>query len=439
MRSTCCALSLCFLTSAIAVADDWPQWRGEKRDGVWREEGIVEQLPEKLDYKWRTPIGMGYAGPAVANGRVYVMDRHLGTGQANPDNPFSKSSVGGNERIVCLDEQTGEEVWDHAYECEYAISYSSGPRVTPTITGGKLYAVGAMGDFWCLDADTGKVLWSKDYKTDFGTEINTWGMAAHPLIDGDKVILLAAGDAGVVALNKDTGEEIWRSLSFTDPGYCPPVIIEAGGRRQLIIWTPVALTSLDPETGKEFWSLPRRLNAGLSISQPVFDPKRNLLLVTAFYEGSVMAKLAEEKPDASILWQGKSKSEIKTDGLHSIISTPMIDDGYIYGVGSYGQLRCLNEETGERIWETFDATGKGRWWNAFLIRHGDKTILANEQGDLIFAKLSPDGYHELSRSHLIEPTNKAQRRDVVWSHPAFANRCVFARNDKEIVCVDLSK
>lgn len=438
MRTQAFAALGVVLASAAGLADDWPQWRGPKRDGVWRETGVVDVLPKELRYKWRTPIGEGYAGPAVAGSRVYVMDRRLAPQAANPSNPFAKTPVAGGERVLCLDARSGEILWEHAYECPYAISYPYGPRVTPSVVDGKLYTVGAMGNFWCLDAQTGAVVWSKDYKADYGMEVNTWGMAAHPLVDGDKVFLLVAGDAGVVALHKDTGEEIWRALELVDPGYCPPIVVEAGGVRQLIVWTPVGLYSLNPETGATFWRQERRLNHGLSVSQPIYDPESRLLMITSFYEGALAMRLDADAPTASLAWEQRGASEIMTKGLHSIMPTPYFDRGFIYGVCSYGQLRCLRAEDGERVWETFEATGEGRWWNAFLVRHEQKTILANEQGDLVFAKLSPEGYRELSRTRLIEPTGKAGRRDVVWSHPAFAHRCVFARNDREILCADLS-
>lgn len=426
---------------AALVADDWPQWRGPLRDGVWREDGIVDRLPTELTVKWRTPVGEGYAGPAIAGGRVYINDRQLGTGQKNPDNPFARDEVDGTERLLCLDAETGETVWEHSYPCNYTISYPYGPRTTPTIHEGKVYSVGAMGDLFCLEASTGKVLWSKNYVKDFGTTINTWGMSAAPLIDGDNVILLTGGkpNACVVALNKDTGEEIWRALEAEDPGYAPPMMYEAGGARQLIIWTPDGLFSLNPKTGEVYWQQQFPLKAGLSIPTPIFDEQRKLLFVTAFYNGPMMMQLSPDSPTAQLLWKGKSDSEIRTDGLHAIMCTPVFNDGYIYGVGSYGQLRCLNAVTGERIWETVQPTGRGRWWNAFLIPHKDRYFIANEQGDLIIAHLSPQGYEETSRAKLIEPTNRAvPRRMVVWSHPAFANRCVYARNDKEILCVDLS-
>ena len=134
-----------------------------------------------------------------------------------------------------------------------------------------------------------------------------------------------------------------------------------------------------------------------------------------------------------------SNSEKETDGLHSIISTPFVDETSIFGVCSYGQLRCLETETGKRVWTSMKATGADRWWNAFIIPHEDRFFIHNEQGDLILAKLTPEGYAELGRAKLVEPTRKVRRRMTIWSHPAFAMKSVFARNDREIVRVDLSE
>jgi outer membrane protein assembly factor BamB len=190
------------------------------------------------------------------------------------------------------------------------------------------------------------------------------------------------------------------------------------------------------------------VRSGLSVPMPRIIPQKDgstLLFVTAFYDGPVMLKFDAGKDEPALLWRGKAKNEKTTDILHSIMPTPFIEDGYIYGVCSYGQFRCIKVETGERIWESFIPTGgpyekpEGiRWGNAFIVKNDDRFFLSNEKGDLIIAKLSPKGYEEISRAHLIEPTSSALGRPVVWSHPAFANRCIYLRNDKEIICVSLA-
>ena len=429
------------LTAAALRADDWPQWLGPQRDAVWRETGLVESFPAGGPaVRWRVPIGGGYSGPAVAGGRVYLMDRQLAKDASNPRNAFERGRIPGTERVVCLDAADGHQLWAHEYDCPYTVSYAAGPRATPVVSGGKVYALGAEGNLCCLDAATGREIWARDFKKDFGIATPMWGFAGHPLLDGQKLICLAGGEGSVaVAFDKDTGKEIWRALSAPEPGYAPPMICEAGGKRQLIIWHPQALNALDPETGALLWSEPVKANAGMTIATP--RQSGDLLYVTSFYNGSVMLRLAADKPAATKLWQSTKASERDTDALHTVMSTPWIEDGYIYGVCSYGQLRCLKADTGERVWETFAATtGKAvRWGNAFIVKNGARFFLFNENGDLIIAKLSPAGYEEISRAHLLDPTNNDPGRAVVWSHPAFANRCVYARNDKEIVCVSLAK
>jgi outer membrane protein assembly factor BamB len=422
-------------------ADDWPQWLGPQRDGIWRETGILDTFPAGgPPVRWRVAIGAGYSGPAVADGRVYVFDRLLDHGTSNPKDPFPRGTIPGSERVLCLNEADGKILWQFQYPCAYDISYPAGPRTTPTVKDGKVYTLGAVGNLNCLEAATGKVLWSHQFKKDYGVESPLWGFAGHPLIDGQKLICLARGEGTtVVAFDKDTGKEIWRALSAPEPGYSAPVIYEAGGRRQLIIWHPEALNSLDPDTGKVFWSQRFASRTGLTIATP--RKMGDYLFVSSFYNGSLMMRLATDRPTATEVWRGQKNSERNTDGLHSIISTPFLEDGYIYGVCSYGQFRCLKAESGERIWETFVPTGgqEMRWANAFIIKNGNRFFLPNEKGDLLIAKLSPQGYQEISRTHLLEPANTDPQRAVVWSHPAFANRNVYARNDKEIVCVSLAQ
>jgi outer membrane protein assembly factor BamB len=439
-RPLAVVIATILLGTARARADDWPQWLGPRRDGVWRETGILGKFPTNgPPIRWRLPIGAGYSGPAVAGGRVYVTDRKLPSQTTTPKDPFARGVIAGTERVLCLSDADGSILWQHEYDCPYNVSYPAGPRATPVVDGDKLYTLGTEGNLFCLEAATGKVLWSREFKKDFAVETPVWGFAAHPLLDGQKLICIAGREGSVaVAFDKNSGKELWRALTAKEPGYCPPMIYEAGGRRQLIIWHPEAINSLDPETGTVYWSQPFAVKSGLSIPTPRLQG--DLLFVTSFYEGPIMLRLDPAKP-ATVLWRGHGKNERNTEGLHSIMSTPFFDRDAIYGVCSYGQLRCLKPDTGQRVWETFEATTGGkeeRWANAFLVKNGDRFFLANEKGDLIIARLSPAGYQEISRAHLLEPTNTAAGRDVVWSHPAFAHRSVYARNDREIICASLA-
>ena len=443
LHHTLPALLLLLLAPSLLRADDWPQWLGPQRDAVWRETGILKKFPEGgPTVRWRTPIGGGYTGPAVAEGRVYVLDRQLAAGATNPGNAFARGEIPGTERVLCLDEATGQILWQHRYDCPYTISYAAGPRATPLVADGKVYTLGAEGNLCCLDAAKGTVLWSREFKKDFDTRTPTWGFAGHPLLDGDRLICLVGGPGSVaVAFDKNTGRELWRALSAREPGYCPPTMITAGGTRQVIIWHPESVNSLNPETGALYWSHPWTIRSGLSLATP--RQSGDLLLFSSFYNSSRCFRLDPAKPAAELLWQGQRNSEKNTDTLHSLMSTPFLEDGHIYGVCSYGQLRGLKLETGERLWETLAATTPDgremRWANAFIIKNGDRFFLANEKGDLIIARLTPAGYEEISRTHLLDPTNSDPRRSVVWSHPAFAQRCVFARNDREIVCISLAE
>ncbi len=451
------AVALILGLTAAAAADDWPQWLGPQRDGVWREDGILDKFPTGgPKVRWRVPIGSGYAGPAVADGRVYVTDFTPRPGAAAPKDPFARGSIPGREHVLCLDDASGRVVWKCEYEVDYTISYPAGPRATPLIAGGKVYSLGAMGDLLCLDAESGKVLWSHNFPKEYGAPVPMWGFAAHPLLDGDRVITLAGGDGSVVvAFHKDTGKELWRNLSSFSIGYCPPVIYTVGRTRQLIVWHPEAVCGLEPETGKLYWEVPFKLHqSALSIPMPTFDGN-DRLFITSFYNSALMLKLDRDKPAASVLWRGKGKGEkpTQTDALHSIIPTPVFRDGHIYGVDSYGELRCLDAKDGRRVWTTRSATRPfkngqpdesptkedDRWGNAFLTPQGDRFFLFNEHGELIIARLTPAGYTEIDRAKLLEADNKMRGRPVVWTHPAYAHRNVYARNDHEIVSASLAK
>ena len=441
-------LLLALLTSCVPAArgDDWPQWMGPARDGVWRETGLVKSIPPAgLPVKWRAEVKGGYSGPAVADGRVYLMDYERREGEV-ANAPNDRTTLVGQERVLCLDAASGRVIWKHDYDCPYAISYASGPRCTPTVADGKVYTLGAEGNLFCLDAATGLVIWSKDFKKDYSAPTPLWGFCGHPLVDDNRLVCLVGGEGSVaVAFDKDTGRELWRGLSASESGYCPPSIIESAGVRQLLIWDADKLNSLDPITGTVLWSQPLKPSYGMSIMAPrvAATPRGRVLFASGIGRVGALYSLAADKPGASVAWRGDPKSAV-----YCANSTPFIAGDTLYGCDcETGFLTAVDLVTGKRLWETGEPTlgdRRGRHGTAFLVRQGDalgdgRTWLFSETGDLILARLTPAAYEELGRAHLVAPTSECFGREVVWSHPAFAGRCIFVRNDRELVCVSLAE
>jgi len=431
MRIRTLALFVVFVGIVVpkaVQADDWPQWRGPKRDGVWNETGIVERFSDaQLKLRWRVPISGGYSGPTVATGRVYVTDRI--------DEPKEI------ERVLCFDEKTGRPLWTHTYDCSYVkVGYTAGPRASVTVADGRAYALGTMGHLYCLDATTGAVLWKKLPGIDYRVRVPIWGISAAPLVDGDRVIVQIGGDDGacVVALDAKTGAERWRALD-DKASYSPPILISQAGRQVLVCWTGQNVVGMNPASGNIYWKVPfEPTKMVINVPTPVVENDR--MFLTAFYDGALMLRLRQDTPTVETLWRRQGRNERDTDALHCMISTPYFEGDYVYGVDSYGQLRCLEAATGDRVWEDLTATPPARWSNIHMVRNGDRMWMFNERGELIIAKLSPAGFQEISRAKLIEPTTKqlGSRGGVCWSHPAYADKCVFARNDHELVCADLA-
>ena len=417
----------------VASADDWPQWMGPGRDNIWREKGIIDRFPEGGPrVLWRTPLTGGYAGPAVANGKVFVTD-YLTTDDVKSDNADHKE-LNGKERIHCLDESTGGVLWMHEYPVKYAISYPSGPRCTPNVDGNRVYTLGAEGQLVCLNAADGNVIWFHDLKQDYGTKAALWGYAAHPLIDGENLLCLAGGAGShIVAFNKHTGQEVWKSTTSSEQGYSPPAIFSHGGVRQLILLRPDAVSSIDPETGKEYWSIPYEATNGSIIMSPVM--LGDFLYAAGFNNRNLLIRMDPDKPTAIEVWRDRQNL------ICPVNVQPMVDGNILYGMDQKGVLRAVSIPDGKRLWETPAPVGRRAAGSetAFIIRLEDRYILFNELGELLFAQLSPEGYTELDRVKVIDQTNVAFGRDVVWSMPAFANKHAYIRNDKEIICVDLAK
>ncbi len=439
------AIVFALTLAPLAVADDWPQWMGPNRDGVWAETGLLDKFPEGGPKKlWSVPINGGYAGPAVAGGKVYVTDRILGKNVSNPADPFdTETKVVGGERVMCLDAKTGAEVWKHEYPVAYQVSFGAGPRCTPTVSGGKVYTLGAMGDLVCVTADKGELVWKKDFKKEYGAKTPTWGFCGHPLVYEKVLIALVGGEnALVVAFEKDTGKEVWKALSPAnagEAGYAPPTILKLDGADHLVQFAPTAVVGLDPKTGKKLWSM--KANPG-QYSMPIMGPRQSGGRVFAASEEECVA-FDVASSAATELWRGGAGK-----GLHAVNMTPFVDGDTIYGVDQPGMLRAVDLKTGKRLWYTFDPVldaeqeedfkGAGAG-TAFIVKNGDRFFLFNEKGTLVIAKLSREKYDPIDRAKLLAPTNAAFGRKVLWSHPAFAEKCVFVRNDKEIACFSLAK
>jgi WD40 repeat protein len=402
-------------------SDDWPQWRGPNRDGVWRETGILESIPASgLQFRWRAKIGAGYAGPVVAQGRVFV-----------PDHQFDPEV----ERVVCLEETTGRPLWAHSYPTTYKdMEYGNGPRASPTVHEGRVYTLGTQGDLFCLDAVSGKVVWTKSLKTDFHGEIPHYGASAAPLVIGDLLIVCAGGqpEGSVVALDRRTGDLRWSKLPDR-PAYSAPIAIHAGGVEQLVVWTADAIRGLEPATGNVYWQIPWKavFDPAQMVASPVWH-KDKLLFLGAWSRGSKMLQLDSAKPAVSVLWETGTKPT-------TTISTPLFqDDDCFYAVLGNGSLACLEAATGREVWSTREPTS-GSFGNLHFTPNGDRVFLFNHTGHLLLARLTKDKYQELGRCLLVEPTAGFRAQGpIAWAHPAYANRHVFARNDRELICASLA-
>jgi outer membrane protein assembly factor BamB len=419
------SLLVVLLLASYLHSQEWPQWRGPTRDGVWNDATVRTSLPETLTPKWRVAIGSGYSGPTVCDGRVYVMDRVTEPTEL--------------ERVHCFEWATGKPVWSHQYPCSYAgVSYRAGPRCSVHIVAGLAYSLGTMGNLCCFDAATGKVLWQKDLNKLYTIDMPIWGIAAAPVVEGSLLIVPVAGkDAYLVAFDRTSGEERWRA--FSDRGnYSAPIVIDQAGQRVLVCWSGDRVLGVDPATGKLHWDYALKAkNMPLACATPLLHQDK--LFLTAFYDGCALLELDQKQLAVRELWRRRGRSERRTDGLHSIISTPIAIGDHVYGVDSYGELRCLALADGERVWEDRTAVPRHRWATIHFVKNQDRVWLFNERGELLIARLSPAGFEELARAKLLKPTRGQlnERDGVCWSHPGFAHGHVFVRNDEELVCADL--
>jgi outer membrane protein assembly factor BamB len=293
---------------------------------------------------------------------------------------------------------------------------------------GKLYTLGATGRFFCFDAASGVVVWEKNLGQAYGLEPFS-GITASPLIEDELLILYICvkPSASVVALDRISGKEAWRALddSFT---YSSPIIVTAGGRKQLIVWTQQAVTALDPNTGRTWWREQIRTPGDQAVSTPVFSNPRLLV-------AGLMLKLDANEPAASVIWP---ETRAVSKRVLSNTSTALLRGEYVFSAKTSGELVCLEAATGKQVWQTNTVTELKNGSSIHLTPCGEAVFLFTDQGNLIRAQLTPQGYREISRAHLLEPTSPFGDRKCAWTPPSYANGHVFARNDAELVSACLA-
>lgn len=412
-------LSMVCLFGSLLRAEDWPQWRGPRADSSWRGPAVATALPApQLPQLWKVPIGPGFSGISVSDGRVYTMDRPRTPGtDGKPPQPSD------TERLVCLSSETGGTLWEHRYPVRYGdLDYGKGPRCTPTIHSGRVYTLGAVGHLHCCDARSGQVIWSRDLVKDFQAQQPTWGFAASPVIHRDLVIIHASTPGGAyLAFDAATGQEKWRG--GPDPtGYGTPLVIHRDGRDELVGWTPEHILGLSLPDGRELWRVPYKVTYGVSIATPLYQ--EGLVVVCGYWEGSKAIRLGTRPQEAQLAWE-------ENRFLRGLMAPPLYRDGHVFLLDKQHGVVCFELATGTKKWtDDHQLTKRDRnpQVNLVWLNQDGSALALNAEGELIHLSLSPAGLKEHWRTPIVGPT---------WAHFALADHRAFARDDEQLVCVQL--
>jgi outer membrane protein assembly factor BamB len=392
-------------------SEDWPQWRGPRRDGLSTEEDLLTTWPpEGPRVLWRAAAGEGYSSLAVAAGRVYTLFQD-----------------GDRETVVCWDADTGREQWRFPYPARYVNGFGSGPRATPTVDGDRVYTVGATGLFHCLDAATGKKLWEHDLLKECGAANLPWGVSFSPLVDGDLVFTNPGGPDGrsVAAFNKHNGKLVWQALD--DPaGYSSPIAVTAAGVRQVVVFTGAGLVGMAPGDGKLFWRYPWETSYGVNAATPIFFRARSgerthecLFISSGYGKGCALLEVMKGEGGAP-----EVKMVYENNRMRNHFSSSVRLGDHVYGLDD-DRLTCMEVRTGQVAWQQ-RGLGKGA-----LIAAGRHLIVLGEAGTLALVEAAPDAYHESARFDVFQ--------GKCWTAPALAHGRLYLRDEKEVVCLDLRK
>jgi len=402
-----------FFCTAMAMAADWPQWLGPRRDGASPEKvGAWKEAPKVL---WRQPVGEGHSSPVVADNRVFV---------------HAKVKDKDEEEVVAFDARSGEQQWRTSYARDKVTTlFGNGPRATPSVVGGKVYTFGLSGVLTCLDATSGKQVWQVDTLKKFDAKNLFFGMSCSPLVDGKRVFINVGGKgASVVAFDSDKGDVVWQSQD-DKASYASPILLAGQKMPELVFLTHDGVLSLNPSDGK----VQRRYSLVDKLSESSTTPVRvgDLLLVSSITLGSVGLRLDSQDtpPKYDAAW--------KNPQLTSYFSTPVpISNEHVYLVTGTpppslkveATLHCIEAKTGKIVWKRPNV-GK---YHASLLRLGDgKLLLLEDHGNLALLEPSSEKYTELARAKVCG--------SQVWAHPALSGGKLYVRDEKELVCLQMGE
>jgi len=349
-------------------AGDWPQWRGPNRNGVSTEK--VNWPADSPKTIWRAQVGTGFSSISVSHGRIYTM--------GNADE---------KDTIWCLDSANGKPVWQHTYNSALNPQYyEGGPGATPTVQEGKVFTISKWGDVFCLDAEKGTVIWEHHLLKD-GIHTNRWGFAGSPLI-WKELVILNVGSSGV-ALDSATGRIAWMN-GTNSAGYASPVLFKSGDKEAILIFAAKHLVALDPQSGSELWRFPFETGYDTNNTDPIVHD--DTIFISSYSHGCALVRVNDGKPEA--VYDKKV--------LFNNLSPGILIGDYLYVFNGEAKMktdfRCIYLPTGEVKWHKEDpAFGS-------LICAGGKLLIMTEKGELILGDATPDGLKVLGRAQVLGGT-----------------------------------
>jgi len=377
---------------------DWYQWRGPNRDGKSPETGLLKAWPAGgPPLAWRTAgAGIGFSSLSASGGRLYTLG-----GRSD------------REYVIAFDAATGRRVWETAIGRLFYNNMGDGPRGTPTLDGDRLYALGGSGDLACLDVRTGKIVWTRNLLNEFGGRNISWGLSESPLVAGDRVLVQAGGpNAAIVALNTQTGADVWRRHS-DEAGYASAVLATVGGTQQAVFFTAERALGVSVQDGRELWSYRRVANRTANIATPIVAGTR--VFVSSDY--GTGAALLELSP-------GGAREVYFTRDMRNHHSTSVLVGDYLYGF-SGSILTAMRWADGVVAWRD-RSVGKGS-----LIYADQRLYLYSENGVVGLAEPTPEGYREHGRFRLDVGSSPT------WSHPIVSGGRLILRDQDAVYAYDI--